>query len=242
MKSTYCYTIAFSLLLSLVSAAAAPFSAKAAEGSGVSAASATASASGQPGLGNSVLERFRTYTGPRNPDELSALFSHPVTGLVRQQPLIALSDGRTATILAIKVAATGDSAPGFSVYGAKLVPPPRKQNDEWVFTAIPDKGVWHAVLMVNNNSVILEYPLVVAPPVSPETDLSEPGFINFLAADRLDSTSSERDLNRDGKYDYIDDYIFTANYLAHQSTTGNTLESRRQRALKRTLSAPNSAP
>jgi hypothetical protein len=43
------------------------------------------------------------------------------------------------------------------------------------------------------------------------------------------------DLNADGRSDYLDDYIYTGNYLAQRSTTGNDLKSRQQRALRNTL-------
>lgn len=237
MKRKNYYTMACTLLLSLTLCVAA----FAADPTAVPDATATAP-SVRPVPESSVLDRFRTYDGPRTPDDLSALFTPSATDLVRQQPLIALSDGRTATLLAIKVTAASETAPGFSFSGATPVPPQRKQNDEWLFTAIPDKGVWRASLIVSAGSAPVEYPLTVAPQLSAENDLTEQGFKTFLAFGRDEASADVYDLNHDGKLDYVDDYIFTANYLAVQSTSGDSLEARRQRALKRTLSAPNTIP
>lgn len=238
-KLFYTMTIMSSLVLFTVSAAPCAEQAAAAK---VMDTTGMENASGQSGSESSVLDKFRTYAGPRTPKELSALFSTAATGKVRQQPLVALSDGSTALMVAIKVAATDNSAPGFAFNGAKMVTLQRKQNDEWLLKALPDKGVVSPSMMVSNNAGTSEYSLAVAPPLPAETDLSEQGFITFLAADRSTATASAQDLNQDGRFDFVDDYIFTANYLTKKITTGNDPESRRQRALKRTLSAPNSIP
>jgi hypothetical protein len=189
-----------------------------------------------------VVDRFRTHSGPRTPDALAALVTGATPAKIRQQPLIALSDGSSALVVAIKFPPLDEYAPSFAFTGARLVSLERKQNDEWVLKAIPDKGVWQAALLIKCSAGSFEYPLVVAPPLPPETDLSEQGFRAFLAADRSAANSSPQDLNQDGQINYVDDFIYTANYLAKQSTSGTAQEARRQRALRRTLSAPNSIP
>jgi hypothetical protein len=241
MRRNIISNIFFTASLAFFMVAATPFAKQSsAAPSGLDATGMTTAV--QPEASSSVLERFRTYTGPRTPEDLSALFTPSATGKVRQQPLIALSDGRTALILAIKVAADDNMAPGFSLVGCKQVSLQHKQNDEWLLNAIPDKGTWLASLMVVNNSGTFEYPLTVAPQVPPETDLSNEGFAAYLDAGQAGADAKLQDLNQDGKHDYVDDYIFTANYLVKQATTGNSREARRQRALQRTLSAPTSPP
>jgi hypothetical protein len=186
----------------------------------------------------SVLERFRTYAGPRNPDELSNLFTPPAGSNVRQQPPIALSDGRSAVVIAARIPAQDGRAINFSLEGATQVSVRKLKTDEWEINAIPDKGAVAMSLFVMNDNGSVKYPLIAAPPLPGDTDLSEQGFTIWL--NQGDSDAASHDLNHDGRHDYMDDYIFTANYLAQQSTTGNSHEARRLRALKRTLSAPNS--
>jgi hypothetical protein len=232
-----CNTVFTSLcMLMLVTAGA---SAQTAVGAPAPTAAAS---SGKTILDNSVLERFRTYAGSRSPGELTALFSTIEPGKVRQQPKIALSDGSTALLIAVKAAAVDTVEPMFTLRGASLVSVQKTGKDEWVLKAIPDKGVWIASLQIIQNAVTEEYPLTVAPPLPQDIDLSEQGFDRYLQAGGDVASASRMDLNNDGKYNYVDDYIFAANYLAKQVIVGNSLEARRQRALKRTLSAPDSIP
>jgi len=189
----------------------------------------------------SVLDRFRLYSGERTPQELSALFTTHTPAKIRQQPRIALSDGSTSVIVAIKVAAPDGAAPNFSLVGASLVSLQRKAGDEWLLTVLPAKGVMDVALMVVTGKSMLELPLTVAPPLPADTDLSLEAFTAYLNGPGTGDNSLQ-DLNGDGQRDYRDDYIFTANYLSRQSTAGSSLDARRQRALQRTLSGKPAPP
>jgi hypothetical protein len=181
-----------------------------------------------------VIEHFRTYTGHRTIDGLTALFTRPAGRVVRQLPAIAISDGRTAVIIAARIDAKDGRAINFSLDGATLVSVRKLKEAEWEIKALPDRGALTMSLLVMNGTETATYPLVVAPLVPAATDLSLQGFQEFL--DQSDSGGQPgRDLNGDGRRDYLDDYIYTANYLAKQQTTGRDKSARQQRALKRTL-------
>jgi len=181
-----------------------------------------------------VLERFRTHTGQRTPEELTALFTLPADTNVRQLPSIAISDGRTAVIIAVRLPAADGRAISFSLEGATLIGTNKIKNAEWELKALPDKGVVTMSLLVMHGSEAIRYPLTVAPQLPAATDLSPKGFREFLSSD-AGSGLGAKDLNGDGRRDYLDEYIFTANFLAKQRATGRDKGARQQRALKRTL-------
>lgn len=67
------------------------------------------------------------------------------------------------------------------------------------------------------DNVLVVFPLTLVPKASPEVGkkkgLDEAAFNAFLS-ERGTSERPKFDLNNDGKRDYIDDYIYTANYIA----------------------------
>jgi hypothetical protein len=181
-----------------------------------------------------VLERFRTYTGPRTPEALTALFIQPASSIVRQVPLIALSDGSTAVLIAARITPLEGRAISFSLQGATLLSTKKIKEAEWELKALPDKGAVTMTLLIMNGTEATSYPLTVAPGLPPEIGLGTLAFEEFLARG-TDSGQTAMDLNNDGRRDYLDDYIYTANFLAQQRATGRDKSARQQRALKRTL-------
>lgn len=175
----------------------------------------------------SVLDRFRTYTGHRTVEGFADLFKVPANAVLRQQPLISLSDGSSAVILAIKMPSPDGMAPNFSLNGAVMLSLQHKTADEWQMKVLPAKGVSQASLIVVVGPAVREFPITVAPPLPAGTTLTEAGFHAFV--------NEAIDVNRDGRTDYLDDYIFTANFLAMQRTSGRDKSARRERALQRTL-------
>jgi hypothetical protein len=166
---------------------------------------------------SSVLERFRTFSGQRTPAALSELFKPPVSPQYSQQPEIALSDGATVVSIKIVLPVQGGALPNFAIIGARMISCVQKQKGEWVIEALPETEVGKAELVVSSDAAILEFPLVVSPPLPSGIDLSEQGFISYLAGkDR--TAPSQQDLNGDGRTDYLDDYIYTANYLVRKSS------------------------
>jgi len=165
----------------------------------------------KPAPAPSVLERFRTYGGPRTPTALTALFSSPVAANIRQQPEVVLSDGATAARISVHVDSPDVKALKIALNGAKLLSYERTADNEWLIETLPDMGALKTSLIIATGAASLEIPITVAPPLPAETDLSEEGFIAFLGGSS--SLKPLQDLNDDGRRDYMDDYIFTANYL-----------------------------
>jgi hypothetical protein len=176
---------------------------------------------------SSVLERFRTFSGQRTPKALSALFKPTVSPQYSQQPEIALSDGATVVSIKLLLPVQDGPVPNFALSGARMLSCSKNQKGEWLLEALPETETVKAELVVSSDTALLEFPLVVAPPLSSEFDLSEQGFINFLAGkDR--TAPSQKDLNGDGRTDYRDDYIYTANYLVRKNSAPGASESDKQ--------------
>jgi hypothetical protein len=189
----------------------------------------------------SVLERFRTYTGHRTMEGLTSLFDQPPNSIVRQLPPIALSDGRTVVIIAASIPPMADKTVSFALEGGTMVSLNKIKNADWEIKVLPYTGTTSMSLRVIRGEVTTIYPLVVAPRLPPETDLSTQGFQDFLS-ERDNNGQPGRDLNKDGRSDYQDDYIYTANYLSQQRVTGRDKGARQQRALQRTLATKPAPP
>jgi hypothetical protein len=166
----------------------------------------------------SVLERFREYQGEQSPKNLIALFKSVMAGNTQEPPL-ALSDGNTIVKVFVDLPATGKVAPNFALKEAKLVSLKRTSDSAWVVEVLPNRGTFEAAVIVLQDDKTVNLPLTVAPPLSTDSKigkggvLTEADFISFLK-DRGTKKAPRFDLNGDGKRDYIDDYIFTANFLA----------------------------
>jgi len=177
-----------------------------------------------------ILELMRNHNAPRDGNGLANLFSRPGDPAVRQSPAIALSDGRTALLIAARITPVAGSPVNFSLEGAELLSMKKIRGDEWQIRAMPGKGTLRMALVVMQGERKVRYPLTVAPPVPDGTDLSAHAFHQFFADD-----GGRLDLNGDGLKDYQDDYLFLANYLAKQNATGRDRSARKQRALQRSL-------
>lgn len=165
-----------------------------------------------------VLAKFRDFKGERTPKALQELFKPEEGTSYRQQPPVALSDGVTAVKVRVAVPATAKNAPNFALKDAKLVSLRRDADGAWVVEAKPAKGVFAATVIMLLDGAVTEMPVVVAPPtditvVKPGVAPTEAEFSQFLK-ERGTDKAPRFDLNKDGKRDYLDDYIFTANYLA----------------------------
>jgi hypothetical protein len=157
----------------------------------------------------SVLDRFREFKGERTPANLSSLFKAVGERPLLQIPAIAIADG-TSTVTLVIAMETGDRPPVFAFKAARYVSVSRSDEGEWEVEVRPEAGVVDAGITMLYHGLSQEFPLIVAPavrlPAAPGRAASEAAFRNFLAAGA--------DLNGDGRMDYLDDYIFTANYLA----------------------------
>ena len=171
----------------------------------------------------SVLEQFRTFTGEKTPQTLTAIFTRHAMPAIRQEPAVALSDGTSKLYLTITLPSSEKKAPNFSLKNATLVSLKIESDSGWLIEVLPATGVYSATLTMLRGEAETEIPLLVAPPlpggagIGRDDKLTEADFARFLA-ERGTDKSPRFDLNGDGKRDYIDDYIFTANYLFRKDT------------------------
>lgn len=159
-----------------------------------------------------VLERFRAYQGEKSPAILAALFKKEVAPAIRQEPHVALSDGKSSIRIVASLPSTNGNSPNFALNGAKLVS--LKKGDEagvWIIEALPRENTMQATLTILNGADLIEYPLTVAPPLKSGA-IGEADFNAFLK-----NRAKGGDLNNDGRRDFTDEYIYTVNYLVRQS-------------------------
>jgi hypothetical protein len=158
----------------------------------------------------SVLMLLREYAGPRTPQALASLFLRTSYPGFRQEPPIAFSDGVTPMRVFLAVAAPGSQSPNFALTGGRLISI-KLNGGQYVLEIIPEAGVVEATVTALGQSSLTEYPLVVAPSLEvksvPGGAFDEAGFKLFLKG------GIESDLNGDGRRDYLDEYIYTANFL-----------------------------
>jgi len=166
----------------------------------------------------SVLERFGIYTGARSAKALTELFNQePLIGF-RQVAPVVLSDGKALVKISFIAMTTGKKKPDVKVSGATLLSL-KKDTDNtntWIAELRPDKKAVSATLAVSQEKVNMEFPIVVAPAATVDLDKSgsvtEADFMLFLR-DRGTAKNPKFDLNGDGKRDFVDEYVFTANYI-----------------------------
>lgn len=164
-----------------------------------------------------TLENFRVYKGEKSPAILVALVNNKIAATIRQEPAVALSDGKTTLKILVKLETANVKSPNFALDGAKLVSLNKDDAATWIVEALPQANIVQASLTILTDSEIIEYPLTLAPPVEGVSP-AEADFVVFL--NDSGAATPKRDLNGDGKHDYLDDYIYTANYLIRKGTTG----------------------
>ena len=166
-----------------------------------------------------VIDRFRDFKGEKTPQNLMALFDEKVAGTIVQEPPIALSDGKKTVTLKVDLGESG-AAPNFALRGATLKSL-GKDGSKWVVVVLPEARRSDAVLIIVVGERMIEYPLTVAPPVDVNIDKRDPLIekdFNLFLKEKGTDKAPRFDLNGDGKRDYVDEFIFTANYLAARST------------------------
>lgn len=176
-----------------------------------------------PGKPVSIPERFHSYSGVRNLSAMGELFVNPHPSGIIQLPKIAVSDGASNVVIELKLTGEAAFAPNFAAKGAKLVSISHPVADKWVATVLPDKGSWNSSLIIMNSAVVLEVPLVVTPALP--SGIAPDVNILFAHTDNKENLGTiTRDLNEDGKLDYLDDYVFTANYLVGKQSVKSANE------------------
>ncbi len=176
----------------------------------------------------SVLDRFREYKGRRSPEAFIALFAQDSLSWCRQEPLIALSDGRTAVRVRFISSPGEKTSSDVAVLGARLLSMKKDPDNtnSWIVDVVPKQGEYAASLGISQGDVTMICPLTTAPKISSDPARPKPmtreefsRYVNERASAPPDPKKS--DMNRDGKRDYIDDFIMTANYLAAAAKAPN---------------------
>jgi hypothetical protein len=171
----------------------------------------------------SVLSLFRGFKGTRSKDKLVSLFSEARNSGVRQEPDIVISDGKNRVKVALTLMPTG-RAPSYIISGGELVSFSSEKNTH-IFEILPKQNALEVSVTVVVENDLIVIPLVVAPPLD----------IRFLPKGRSDEKSyglflqelnvKKGDVNGDGIRDYVDEYIYTANYLACNSPANASLKT-----------------
>lgn len=166
-----------------------------------------------------VLDRFKAYKGEMTSQALLALFTPDEKATAKQEPAILFADGK-ANLKVTILNPQGKQAPNFALKKAKLVSLKMNPDSAWVVVAKPAKDAYEASITMLVDEAAVEIPLTLAPKVDVDLDKSgkvdDSDFKLFLK-ERGSDKAPKYDLNKDGRRDYIDDFIFTANFLALQT-------------------------
>jgi hypothetical protein len=167
----------------------------------------------------SVLDRFKMYVGDRTPAAMMALFEKPVMPELRQEPAIAASDGSTSVRMYVNLPKGSGSSPNFSLLGAKVVSVAHDEElGALVLEVLPKENSTQAAVTIMAEYSIVTVPLTIVP-LAAEVSTQEAAFGDFLKD--MGSKKPKFDLNHDGVHDYVDDYIYTGQYLIKKAAAGN---------------------
>ena len=176
-----------------------------------------------PGAAGSVprvLERFRTFTGERTMENFLGLFTAASPQGLKQEPPVAIADGTSSVVVTLRLQGKETMTPTFALHGARLVALDQSEDEGWILQVVPAEGKLYAIVSVLTDSGVMDFPLTVAPPVPAavlkDVSLTEQGFRHFLKETGAQG-QVRYDVNGDGRRDYVDDYIFTANFLASRA-------------------------
>lgn len=158
-----------------------------------------------------VLDRFRTFKGERTPGNMISLFTKAIFSDIRQDPAVAVSDGKAIVRVTVDLSAIKGASSNFAFTGAKLVSLNKGADTGlWVLEALPQANVLKASVTILNSSSVIEFPLTVVPPAVAVSS-KQADFAAFL--NDSGTGNPKHDLNGDGRHDYMDDYIYTGHYI-----------------------------
>lgn len=180
----------------------------------------------------SVLESFKEYKGERLPKEMLGLFASEPVGY-KQIPAVFLADGKAVVKITIPVDTDASAAPNFAMSKeAKMASFPKIEGDVWVVQLRPNSGVYQATLSYFLDDVTADISVTVAPEIESYggklfSKMSVSDAAQFLKNTNPGKPDLSRDLNGDNTVDYIDDYIFMANYLVKADQTKTKEEQKK---------------
>ena len=161
---------------------------------------------------DSVLQRFKKFKGERTAMAVIGLFAQDEMMSYHQEPAVALSDGKTP-IRVTFISSTGEiKAADVAVMGARVISVKKDPDcsNTWIAELMPEKDAYEASFAVSDGTLKRIYPLNVAPKIDMKMNKSGPMTEKDLSTYLSDQL---QDVNKDGIKNYLDDYIYTANYL-----------------------------
>ena len=143
-----------------------------------------------------------------------ALFDREVARTIHQEPAILVSNGKYKATLTVDLSAKNGTSLSFAVNGGTLLSYKKDASVEgrWICEVLPDAGALKVTAVVMAGTGIFEYPLTVVPPTKITLPLDNLGWSRFINEVGT-ATAPPHDLNMDGKRDYMDEFIFVAQYL-----------------------------
>ncbi|MBV5340975.1 MAG: hypothetical protein J0665_15695 [Deltaproteobacteria bacterium] len=172
----------------------------------------------QADISTGILEQFKRYNGSKNLSAIVTLFDKKIAHTISQVPSILLSNGQSEATLTVDIPTGINSSPNFAVKGGKLVSFKRDKQSmgRWIIAVLPEAGAVRVTVIIITSAEELEFPLTVAPSVKAGVTYDENGWKIFLK--EVGTTKAPlHDLNNDGVRDYVDEFIFVANYLANKA-------------------------
>ena len=162
-----------------------------------------------------ILDKFKEYAGKKNLAKMVALFKKENAHVIEQEPTVLLSNGRNKATLKVNLSAKFNSSPSFAVMGGKLVSfrHDKQNKDSWTVVVCPDAGAIRTYLIIIAGAEEFEFPVTVAPVIKTSLTLDERGWSVFTKEIRA-KAHPLHDFNNDGVRDFIDEYIFVANYVS----------------------------
>jgi hypothetical protein len=163
----------------------------------------------------SILERFQEYHGERTAESFISLFEQDSFIGFRQEPPIALSDGKSSVKVTFISTPGNKTSSDVAVMGARFISIKKDPDNTntWIVELVPEKGAYQASLMVSQGEIVMLYPLAIAPKVEliKSGTVTEEDYHRYLS-ERSTPKSTQYDHNGTGGP--LNDYIYTANYLA----------------------------
>lgn len=152
----------------------------------------------------SVLDQFSDYSGKPDLDAYKKLFDRPFLP-IQQIPKIAITDGTSTIKVVLPINSEGHS-PGVSIGNGKLISL-KREGKQWSVEIAPVRNSLYTTLYLSMGNEMTVIPLTVAPPLP----LLAPDEEEFRKL--LQQGESIPDVSGDEVSTYVDDYIYTANYL-----------------------------
>jgi hypothetical protein len=165
-----------------------------------------------------ILDQFKLYSGSKKFSTMVKFFDKKTAQTINQDPPIVLSNGQSSATLTVDIQSKTNSSLNFAVNGGKLISFKRdaQMADRWIIEVLPEIAATGTTITIIAGEDDFEFPLTVTPLIKTKLTLDEPGWNTFLK--EVGTVKAPlHDFNNDGVRDYVDEFIFIANYLAKKT-------------------------